>query len=149
MLKKFRIVFNAVKDHFQNLEKQAGIGGAPVWALSLIQKTPEIGIGALSKSMAVHQSTASNIVKTLLDKKLIEMTRSVKDRRNVHITISSAGTDVLSKVTGPYEGVLINALGKLKSDSLGRLDLELQELISHFKNSKAASAGIPVTESTN
>jgi hypothetical protein len=32
VLRRFRMVFNAVKTHFQQVEKQAGIGGAQVWA---------------------------------------------------------------------------------------------------------------------
>ena len=36
VLRKFRQVFNAVKNHFQQLEKKVGIGGAQVWALSLM-----------------------------------------------------------------------------------------------------------------
>ena len=36
VLRQFRMLFNAVRRHFHRLEKQAGIGGANVWALSLI-----------------------------------------------------------------------------------------------------------------
>lgn len=45
VLRRFRLVFNAVKSHFQQVEKQAGIGGAQIWALSVIAAAPDIGIG--------------------------------------------------------------------------------------------------------
>ena len=41
-LRRFRRVFNAVKTHFQQVEKRAGVGGAQLWALSVIGARPGI-----------------------------------------------------------------------------------------------------------
>ena len=46
VLRQFRQVFNAVKTHFRQVEKTVGLGGAQVWALSVIRDIPGIGIGA-------------------------------------------------------------------------------------------------------
>ena len=50
VLRRFRLVFNAVKSHFQQVEKRAGIGGAQLWALSVIGAAPDIGMGGLAMS---------------------------------------------------------------------------------------------------
>lgn len=34
VLRQFRIVFNAVRSHFRQVEREAGIGGAQLWALT-------------------------------------------------------------------------------------------------------------------
>ena len=65
----------------------------------------------------------------LLKRELIEMTKSPDDRRNVCLKIRPAGTALLKKVSGPFEGVLPAALGELKESTLKRLDKDLGELI--------------------
>src|SRR5690348_17202974 len=81
VLRQFRQVFNAVKTHFQQVEKKVGLGGAQVWALSVLQQSPGIGVGALAAAMNIHQSTASNLVKGLVERELITVTRDAVDRR--------------------------------------------------------------------
>jgi len=88
VLRKFRQVFNAVKNHFQQVEKKVGIGGAQVWALSLLQEKPGIGVNDLSNLMDIHQSTASNLVKSLVTSQYIEVKKNTKDKRIVELYIS-------------------------------------------------------------
>src|SRR3990167_10270887 len=57
VLRQFRVVFNAVKTHFQHVERQAGVGGAQLWALSVVAGHPGIGVGELALKMDIHQST--------------------------------------------------------------------------------------------
>jgi hypothetical protein len=40
VLRQFRVVFNSVKTHFRQVEREAGLGGAQLWALSVIQRRP-------------------------------------------------------------------------------------------------------------
>lgn len=143
VLRRFRVVFNTVRGHFQQVEKQAGVGGAQVWALSVIRDQPGIGMGGLAKSMDIHQSTASNLVKALQKKDMLSMTKAVVDRRNVEMTILPAGLAVLAKVTGPFEGVLPEALGQLPPETLARMDRDLSELIQLLKADEK-SGGIPL-----
>jgi DNA-binding MarR family transcriptional regulator len=145
VLRRFRVVFNAVRSHFQQVEKQVGLGGAQVWALSVVRDHPGIGMGGIAKSMDIHQSTASNLIKTLLRKELISLSRSSGDRRNVHLEILPAGLAVLGQVSGPFEGVLPMALGKLPQQTLQRLDQDLGQLIGLLKADEEAG-GIPLAE---
>lgn len=145
VLRRFRVVFNAVRSHFQQVEKQVGLGGAPVWALSVIRDHPGIGMGGVAKNMDIHQSTASNLVKTLLRKEYISMTKVPEDRRNVQLHILPPGLAVLSQVSGPFEGVLPLALGKLPQPTLQRLEQDLGELVQLLKADDEAG-GIPLAE---
>ena len=80
VLRRFRTVFNAVKTHFQQVQRSAGIGGAQLWALSVIEAQPDIGVGGLAKAMDIHQSTASNLLKALLKLDLVSTHRDGADR---------------------------------------------------------------------
>ena len=145
VLRRFRVVFNAVRSHFQQVEKQVGLGGAQVWALSVVRDHPGIGMGGVAKNMDIHQSTASNLIKTLLRRELISLAKSPQDRRNVHLHILPAGLAVLGQVSRPFEGVLPLALAKLPQDTLQRLDQDLGQLIVLLKADEAAG-GIPLAE---
>lgn len=145
VLRRFRVVFNAVRSNFQQVEKQVGLGGAQVWALSVVRDQPGIGMGGLAKSMDIHQSTASNLIKTLLRKELISTSKATEDRRNVQLHILPAGLAVLSQVSGPFEGVLPLALAKLPQENLLRLDQDLGALIALLKADEQAGA-IPLAE---
>jgi DNA-binding MarR family transcriptional regulator len=95
--------------------------------------------------MDIHQSTASNLVKTLQRKNLISLSKSEQDRRNVQLHVLPAGLASLAQVPGPFEGVLPGALGELPPDTLLRLDQDLDTLIKRLKADERAG-GIPLAE---
>lgn len=130
VLRRFRVVFNAVKTHFQQVEKQAGIGGAQVWALSVVQQQPGIRVSALAVAMDIHQSTASNLVRLLVDRALVEAVRSDEDRRAVQLHLLPAGQQMLDRAPGPFTGVLPAALEQLDAATLARLNNDLGQLIA-------------------
>jgi DNA-binding MarR family transcriptional regulator len=143
VLRRFRQVFNAVKTHFQQVERRAGIGGAQLWALSVIQAQPGIGVGALSRTMDVHQSTASNLVKGLVGLGLVAAQRNGPDRRAVQLQVLPAGARVLRRAPGPFSGVLPQALANLDTQTLQRLDRDLATLIEVLQVDER-DAGIPL-----
>ena len=129
VLRQFRQVFNAVKSHFQQVEKTVGMGGAQVWALSVVREQPGIGVGALAKAMSIHQSTASNLVRTLIDREMLVAAKQGADRRAVQLNLLPAGATVLANAPGPFAGVLPAALKALPPDALTRLHKDLARLI--------------------
>ena len=138
VLRRFRVVFNAVRSHFQQVEKQVGLGGAQIWALSVVRSQPGIGISELAAVMDIHQSTASNLIKTLLKRELVEAAKAPQDRRNVQLKILAAGVEVLAKVPGPFEGVLPSALMKLSPETLARLEADLTVLAQVLQADESA-----------
>lgn len=145
VLRRFRLVFNAVKTHFQQVEKQVGVGGAQVWALSVIRAHRGIGVSGLALAMDIHQTTASNLVKALVNAEMVAAEKNGPDRRAVQLRILPAGTRVLRKAPGPFAGVLPQALAQLDPSTLERLDDDLALLISALRADDRA-AGIPLAQ---
>lgn len=145
VLRRFRVVFNAVRTHFKQVEKQVGLGGAQVWALSVIRDQPGIGLGELARSMDVHQSTASNLVKGLLTKGLIRADKGQTDKRQVQLFVLPAALTLLAESPGPFEGVLPDALAQLPEHTLQQLDHDLAELIALLRVDESAG-NIPLAE---
>ena len=130
VLRQFRQVFNAVKTHFQQVEKRVGLGGAQVWALSVIRDTKGLRVTELAQAMDIHQSTASNLVKGLVERGLVVAVKDGPDRRVVRLRLTPAGTKVLRLVPGPFEGLLPSALRSMDVASLKRLNTDLSKLIA-------------------
>lgn len=130
VLRQFRQVFNAVKTHFRQVERRAGVGGAQIWALSVVKDRPGIGVGELAQAMDVHQSTASNLVKILSERRLLRIDRAATDRRAVQLKVTAAGSAVLRKAPTPFTGVLPQALAALDEKTLRRLHTDLQALLA-------------------
>lgn len=143
VLRHFRSVFNAVKTHFQQVEKRAGIGGAQVWALSILQAQPGIGMNDLAMALDIHQSTASNLVKGLLKLELIKVEKNGHDKRAVQLYILPGGQRLLKKAPGPFAGVLPKALSELDPKTLRRLEKDLSVLLK-LLNADAKAAKTPL-----
>jgi len=144
VLRQFRQVFNAVKSHFQQVEKTVGMGGAQVWALSVVREQPGIGIGALAKAMSIHQSTASNLVRALVEREMVAAAKAGIDRRAVQLTLLPAGAKVLQSISGPFDGLLPGALKSLPPETLARLQEDLAQLIVAIAADEAGAA-IPLS----
>jgi DNA-binding MarR family transcriptional regulator len=145
VLRQFRQVFNAVKSHFQQVEKSVGMGGAQVWALSVVREHPGLGVGALAKAMSIHQSTASNLVRTLVDREMIVAVKQGADRRAVQLNLLPAGARVLRNAPGPFAGLLPDALRSLPPETLARLQADLGELIVAI-GADPHAASIPLSD---
>jgi DNA-binding MarR family transcriptional regulator len=130
VLRQFRIVFKSVKTHFRQVEREAGLGGAQLWALSVIAQSPGIGVTELARSLDIHQSTASNLVRTLTARGLVSATREGFDRRGVALRALPAAEALLQKAPLPFAGVLPDALSSLDAATLERLEADLARLIA-------------------
>jgi len=145
VLRRFRMVFNAVKTHFQQVEKQAGIGGAQLWALSLVAAQPGLGVQRLAQAMDIHQATASNLTRSLVAAGLLVSQPSPQDRRGRQLLLTAAGQAVLARAPGPFSGVLPDALAQLDAPTLERLDADLATLLALLHPDKRA-AQVPLAE---
>jgi DNA-binding MarR family transcriptional regulator len=143
VLRRFRLVFNTVKTHFQQVERKTGIGGAQLWALSIVRARGGLGVGDLAKAMDVHQSTASNLVKILVERGLVQALKEGADKRTVQLSILPAGSKVLRKAPGPLTGVLPQALSSLDPSTLKRLDADLAKLLAALDADERA-ANVPL-----
>ena len=139
VLRKLRLVFNTVKGHFREVEKKTGVAGAQVWALSVIRDQPGCGVGHLAKAMDIHQSTASNLLKPLIEGGLVVAERAQADRRALLLRITPRGRAVLRKAPGPASGMLPEALSRLDLETLARLDRDLEDLIAVLNADKRAA----------
>jgi len=130
VLLQFRMVFGAVRSHFRKVEQAVGLGGAQVWALSVIGSQPGIGVSQLAQALNVRQPTASNMVKSMQARGLLTPTKAAHDKRVVQLSLTPLGQSLLDKAPGPPMGVLPAGLDALPPDTLARLERDLNALIA-------------------
>jgi DNA-binding MarR family transcriptional regulator len=145
-LRRFRVIFNAVRSHFQRVERAVGLGGSQAWALSVVADQPGIGVNALARTLDIHQSTASNLVRGLVERGLMQLVRSAQDRRTVELQITPQGQSRLAGVPRPFAGVLPQALAELDLETLTRLSRDLATLIDHLGQADPAAAQKPLSD---
>jgi DNA-binding MarR family transcriptional regulator len=121
------------------------MGGAQVWALSVVREQPGIGVGALARAMSIHQSTASNLVRTLIDREMVVAVKQGADRRAVQLNLLPAGAKVLKNAPGPFAGLLPDALKALPPETLDRLQADLGRLIIEIA-ADVRGASVPLSE---
>jgi DNA-binding transcriptional ArsR family regulator len=75
VLKNFRIIFKSVQRHSAMVEAECGLSGSQLWAMWELLISPGLKVSDLSKAMAIHQSTASNLLDKLEKRELIKRER--------------------------------------------------------------------------
>jgi len=140
ILKNFRIAFRSVQQHSHWVESQCGVSGAQLWAMWELLLAPGLKVSELSRSMAIHQSTASNLLDKLEKKGLVQRERRGPDQRVVRLFLTSDGLEVINRAPRPAQGVLIDALSRLPDSVLENLGQGIELLVAqiNMKDEKAA-----------
>jgi len=146
VLKKFRIIFGSVRQHFREVEESCGVTGSQLWILQEIAKTPDIGVSDLAERLSIHQSTCSQLVEKLVHRGLVLKERSKQDQRRVGLCVTEDAANILKKAPGPAEGILPEALQTLSESSLLALDSSLIEVIAQLSTKDDKLADKPMAD---
>ena len=145
-LQHFRVIFKSVKKHFHWVEQQTGVNGAQLWALAAVVKKPGLKVTELAAALAIHQSTASNLVDKLVKQGLLRRERGAEDQRIVHLYSSPEGIKLIKRAPKPLEGVLPDALSRLTASDLAELNLLLASVVRKMKVRDATGKSTPLAQ---
>lgn len=134
VLKRFRVLLRSMETHYRQVERRSGLGGAQVWALSEIAAAEDMTVGTLAAKLAVHLSTASNLVRRLEELKLVTRSRARDDQRVVRLAITAAGRRKLEQAPKPSMGLLQQALNEMAPAELATLGAELDKLLRRMRH---------------
>ncbi len=133
VLGQFRVVIKSIRHHYQKVERQSGVTGAQLWALSHVSRHPGSKVGDLARALAIHPSTASNLINRLVSLSLVARKREGRDQRVVRLYPTAKAAAALKRAPQPLIGVLQQALSELPASSLDGLHLHLSKLIGAMK----------------
>jgi DNA-binding MarR family transcriptional regulator len=118
-------------------------------AMHLIQRTPGIRMSALATGLGVGQSTASGNVDRLAEMGLIVRHEDAADRRQVTVTLTDRGHQVLEQFQDLGAQLMRDLLASLAWDELTGLRTGLTGLVraleQHARSSPTTAFAEPVT----
>lgn len=144
VLRAMRVVFRAIQAHSRWVERRCGISAAQLWALWEVAGRPGLRVSELAAAMAVHRSTASNLVERLERRGLVRRERRGPDHRAVQVRPTEAGLELLERAPRPAQGALMHALGRLPPERLAALARELEALTAALPAADRAAGGAPL-----
>ena len=136
-LKKFRIVIRSAQRHSAWVEKQCGVSGAQLWVMQELHEHSGLRVGEIARRMAIHQTTASNLLDSLERRGYVVKTRDRDDQRVVKLALSDQGAELLLRAPAPARGLLTEALRKLDAPDLLKLNEGLQALLECMDGEEA------------
>src|SRR5215472_10233551 len=145
VLMQFRQAVNSAKQHFRWVGDQCGISGVHVWALWELSEAPGARVSELASALAIHQSTASNLLDKLTREGLVRRERGRGDQRVAKLFVTPSGAALLKRAPSPVRAMLLEALYSMPESSLERLGVLLGELLGHIKVDRTAS-GKPLSD---
>lgn len=144
IVQDLRVVVRTIQAHSRWVEKQSGVSSVQLWAMWELFAAPGQKVSELSKALSIHQSTASNMLDKLEQKKLIRRDRSGPDQRVVHLYLTQKGSELLSTAPRPAQGAVQDALKRMSDDELNVLKSGLDALINHMSVSEEGAALKPI-----
>lgn len=133
VLKKFRLIYAPVRQHFREVEQGCGMSGSQLWILREVAKAPGIGISDLAGQLSIHQSTCSQLVEKLAARGLLLKERSKEDQRRVGLHLAAEASQLLKTAPAPSEGNLPEALQALPESALLALEKSLMDVIGQLR----------------
>lgn len=146
VLKLFRVLVKSIRGHYQVVENRSGVSGAQLWALAHVASNPGCRVGELARSLAIHQSTASNLIGRLESLGLLARNRLRHDQRTVELKLTAKGKRALARAPRPLIGVLQQALLDLPEARLDALREHLGALIGTMKVKDTRSRSTPLSD---
>lgn len=137
VLQQFRVLLRSIKRHYQKVEQTVSLGGSQVWALHEIASAPDLSVGDLARRLAIHLSTASNLVRRMEELGLVTRQRASGNQRVVRLRVTPEGRKALRRTPGPPIGLLQQALLDLPDANLEVLHRELDVLLGRMKRRDA------------
>ena len=143
-LQGLRTIFGSARTHDTEVRRSTGISGSQLWALSEIAQSLHaqgITVNGLSAQMALHQTTTSNLVNSLVERGLIRRERDTADHRIVHLRATAHGKQILLQTPGPHAGLLVDALRRLDPTQLGQLSESVHWVVNLMRRTAETAAG--------
>src|SRR5471030_1999964 len=139
VLDSIRRIVRALRVSSRAAEKNVGLSGAQVFILQQLAHAETLSVNDVAARTFTHQSTVSEVVQRLVDKKLVERRQSKQDGRRAELSLTAAGAAHLKKLSGGqgaksgelFQLRLIAALGKMTAPRRAQLSALLQELVDH------------------
>lgn len=128
-IQDLRRVVRSIEDYSRTVERRFDLTGPQVWALWELGREGTQSLKELAARMGIDPSTLVGVIDRLLAKGLVLRAQQPADRRQVALSPSPQGWEVLAEAPHPAQGYLVHGLRKLPSQRLEELQRSLRVLV--------------------
>jgi len=146
VLKKFRVIYGSMRQHFREVERTCGVSGSQLWVIQEISNSSGIGVSDLAERLSIHQSTCSQLVEKLVARKLIIKERSKQDQRRVGLRLTEEAVNLIVRAPAPTQGLLPEILNALPAETIQSLDDSLAQVIEQLRLRDSKLADQPLSD---
>ncbi|MDZ7640540.1 MAG: MarR family transcriptional regulator [Desulfurivibrio sp.] len=132
ILKDLRVIYRAIQAHSKSVERRCQVSATMLRVLREIAKAGRMRISQVANTLAIHQSTASNLLDKLEQRGLVTRQRggTDEDQRVVQVTLTNTGRELLTHPEVPESGPLSEALSRHSDEDLADLNHSLEKLVA-------------------
>ncbi|NIP72743.1 MAG: winged helix-turn-helix transcriptional regulator [Gammaproteobacteria bacterium] len=141
-----RVVVRSIQEHSRWVERRCGVSAAQLWAMWELHARPGMRVSELSQALCIHQSTASNLLDKLENKKMVQRERRGPDHRVVRLYLTPQGAELVARAPRPAQGALTSALQKLPDRTLLELEGNIADLVRAMNVRDASAALQPLSD---
>lgn len=142
ILRAIRRIIRAVDMHSKQLQGKQDITTPQLIALLALEKHGAMPVKTLSQSLDLSPSTTVGVIDRLEQKRMVTRTRSLDDRRQVHIAITPEGSAQAARSPFPLQTRLADGLSTMPELEQATIALSLERLVSLFGASNIDASAI-------
>ena len=128
VIQALRRLFKAVHLYSKCVLRSTGLSGPQLWALNILQETSALSLSELAARMYAHPSTVSGVVDRLVRRGAIQREVYAADRREIRLTLTETGKNLVAKSPTPVQSALTKALSGMSPVELRQLRASLEEV---------------------
>lgn len=128
VLDAIRRIVRAIRLSSRDTERRVGVSAAQLFVLSRLHSGRAMSLNELAQLTLTHQSSASVVVRKLVERGLVQRTTSKTDRRRQELSLTAAGRDVLGKAPKAAQDRFVSALQSMRASDVR----ELARLLDRF-----------------
>lgn len=129
IMMRLRQIFQEMSKHSKYIQENYKVTVPQLLCLREVYEHGPISIGALTKIVFLNNSTVTGIVDRLEKRELVKRNRISKDRRQVHVEITDAGTQFIQDAPEPLQTRFIERLKELDEEKVMLILWALEMLV--------------------
>lgn len=125
-----RRLFYVLAEQSRKAEQETGLTGAQLWVVKMLEEGSPMKVTELARRMYLHPATMVGLLDRLEAKSLVQRSRSDKDRRVVHITITEQGRELVRNSPEVAKGLLVKGLEPLPEKKVRVISDGLEQIVN-------------------
>jgi MarR family transcriptional regulator, organic hydroperoxide resistance regulator len=142
LTKRLRVVARGFNKYSKYLQEHHKITIPQIICLREVHEHGPITLGALTKIVALNNSTVTGIVDRLENQQLLQRTRTSSDRRQIHLQMTEKGVRFLTDIPTPVPQRFIEGIQHFSHDEIDRIVWSVDQLAMLLGGDESEPTGI-------